>query len=297
MDDPHDDHETPIKTPKQLIAVVLAAFLVPIIVIVLLVNYVGSVPRVGEGSLAMTSAETLTRIAPVAHVQMADTAGTKTEKSGDEVFKAVCSTCHAAGIAGAPKLGDGAAWAARIKQGASILYSHAIEGFQGKSGVMPAKGGGGDLDDLEVQRAVVYMANGSGAKFPAPVAAAGPATPSAAAPQGPVAPVAPPAVIAAVAAANASAAPAAAGAGAADPGQKLYSGICIACHGQGIGGAPKFGDKPAWATRIAEGQATLYEHALKGFQGKSGVMPPKGGSSASDDDVKAAVRYMMNAVK
>lgn len=61
--------------------------------------------------------------------------------------------------------------------------------------------------------------------------------------------------------------------------------------------APKFGDKAAWAPRIAQGLDTLYQHAINGFQGKSGVMPPKGGSSASDDEVKAAVRYITDAAK
>jgi cytochrome c5 len=77
----------------------------------------------------------------------------------------------------------------------------------------------------------------------------------------------------------------------------LYSAACVACHGAGIAGAPKFGDKSAWAPRIAQGSPVLYEHALKGFQGKAGVMPPKGGSSAPDADVKSAVDYMVSAGK
>jgi cytochrome c5 len=64
-----------------------------------------------------------------------------------------------------------------------------------------------------------------------------------------------------------------------------------------VAGAPKFGDKAAWSGRIAQGTPTLYEHAIKGFQGKAGVMPPKGGSSAPDADVKAAVDYMVSAAK
>jgi cytochrome c5 len=71
----------------------------------------------------------------------------------------------------------------------------------------------------------------------------------------------------------------------------------VACHGAGIAGAPKYGDKAAWAPRIAQGSNVLYDHALKGFQGKAGVMPPKGGSSAPDADVKAAVDYMVAAAK
>src|ERR1700674_1873350 len=77
-------------------------------------------------------------------------------------------------------------------------------------------------------------------------------------------------------------------------GTELFEQTCNACHGQGIGGAPKAGDKAAWAPRIAQGKATLYEHALKGFQGSAGLMPPKGGrTDAPDDLVKQAVDHMV----
>jgi len=77
-------------------------------------------------------------------------------------------------------------------------------------------------------------------------------------------------------------------------GTELFEQTCSVCHGQGIAGAPKAGDKAAWGPRIAEGKATLYEHALKGFQGKSGVMPPKGGRiDVPDDLVKQAVDRMV----
>jgi len=77
--------------------------------------------------------------------------------NAQETFKAVCSACHAAGIAGAPKAGDHAAWAARIAQGQTVLYSHAINGFKGKNGVMPAKGGRSDLPDELVKQTVDYL--------------------------------------------------------------------------------------------------------------------------------------------
>lgn len=89
----------------------------------------------------------------------------------------------------------------------------------------------------------------------------------------------------------ASAAPA--GGGAIDA-KASFQQACFACHGTGAAGAPKLGDKGAWGPRIAKGKPTLYEHALKGFQGKSGVMPPKGGSQLSDDAVKAVVDYMVS---
>ena len=110
--------------------------------------------------------------------------------------------------------------------------------------------------------------------------------------------------IAAVAAAPANVAPQAAGATqvaaaavTAHPGKGFYDSACVACHGAGIAGAPKFGDKAAWADRIKQGSNVLYEHAIKGFQGKNGMMPPKGGSAASDEEVKAAVDYMAAAAK
>ncbi len=87
-------------------------------------------------------------------------------------------------------------------------------------------------------------------------------------------------------------------AGAAGGGKATYDATCSACHAAGVAGAPKFGDKAAWKERIAKGVATLDEHALKGFQGKAGFMPPKGGNGAlKDEDVKAAVEYMTSHSK
>ena len=77
-------------------------------------------------------------------------------------------------------------------------------------------------------------------------------------------------------------------------GPSLYEVACSACHAQGIGGAPKTGDKAAWSPRLAQGTATLYKHAVEGYQGKAGVMPAKGGrADVSDDLVKAAVDHII----
>jgi cytochrome c5 len=78
-------------------------------------------------------------------------------------------------------------------------------------------------------------------------------------------------------------------------GKTVYNQVCQACHAAGIAGAPKFGDKALWGPRIAQGKDVLYSHALKGFQGKTGVMPPKGGYGGPDADVQAAVDYMVDA--
>ena len=80
----------------------------------------------------------------------------------------------------------------------------------------------------------------------------------------------------------------------ADAGEKLFGSVCATCHTAGLMGAPKLGDKAAWAPRIAQGKDTLYKHAIVGYQGKTGVMPAKGGSQASDEEVKAAVDYMVS---
>ena len=93
-------------------------------------------------------------------------------------------------------------------------------------------------------------------------------------------------------------APASPGAATAGGGEGVYKSACIACHGAGIAGAPKAGDKAAWSPRVAQGKPTLYEHAIRGYQGKAGVMPAKGGNTAlADGDVKSAVDYMISLAK
>jgi cytochrome c5 len=326
----HDSHSTPIKTPKQLIIVVVLAFLVPISVIVALSQLVTSGAK-GDRDAKPDEARLLERIQPVGMVVMADAAGPRGNLTGQQVFDQVCKTCHGAGIAGAPKVGDKPAWTARLAQGEKVLFQHAIAGFQGKNGLMPPKGGNPDLADVEVERAVVLMANQSGGSLkepPAPAAApqtAGASVPAGAtgiataspgaspptsregsspAPGAPTPPV--PAGVAqgaTTAVATATAAPAAPPAGGAAPaaaakpdGKKVYEQTCAVCHGAGIAGAPKFGDKAAWAPRIAQGVNVLYQHALQGYQGKAGVMPPKGGNTAlADADVRAAVDHMAAA--
>jgi cytochrome c5 len=107
------------------------------------------------------------------------------------------------------------------------------------------------------------------------------------------APAATPATVAVASVPVAAAAPAK-GAGGASPGKATYDSVCHVCHGAGVAGAPKFGDKAAWAPRIKQGVAALHANAMKG----KGAMPPKGGNpSLSDADVAAAVDYMVAAAK
>jgi cytochrome c5 len=161
-----DAHETAIKTPGQLIAAVVAGFLVPIIIIWLLVVYVGASPKPAAGSNAQSPEAIAARLKPVADegYTLVDASAPRTLKAGGEVYNAACVACHGAGVAGAPKFGDKAAWGARNKQGYDTLVSHAVKGIR----AMPAKGGNPDLDDIEVARAVVHMANAGGASFKEP---------------------------------------------------------------------------------------------------------------------------------
>jgi cytochrome c5 len=165
--DEHDPHSSPIKTPKQLVIVVVLAFVVPIAVILLITQLVTGVPHDTGGDAAVR-----VRIAPVGTVEIAGpgtAAAAPTPVAaaaspaatgpvdGKKVYDGACVACHGAGIAGAPKFGDKAAWASRVAQGAPVLYDHAIKGYQGKAGVMPPKGGAMQLTDAQVKAAVDAM--------------------------------------------------------------------------------------------------------------------------------------------
>ena len=288
----HDQHTSPIKTPKQLIIVVALAFIVPITIIGLLSQLFTS----GQGASAEDAQRVLARIKPFGTITIAEASAPHGSLTGEQVYGQVCKTCHEGGLAGAPKAGDKAAWGPRNATGEKALVQHAIGGFQGKSGVMPPKGGSSDLTDDEVHRAVVYLANeaGAGWKEPPPSAAAS-AAPATAAPAAAAAPAAgAPAAAAGPAAPTSTASAAPAGGPAKVDGKAVYEQTCHVCHATGVAGAPKFGDKAAWAPRIATGIETLHNAALKGLN----AMPPHGGNMAlSDAEVKAAVDYMVSAAK
>lgn len=172
----HDSHEGPIKTPKQLIWTVVLAFIVPIIIIILLVNFVAMGDKPAAGTAALDEEAVAKRIAPLARVVLKDASSPGVLKSGEEVFKAQCSACHATGAVGAPKVGDAAAWGPRVKTGYEALLNSALKG----KNAMPPQGGG-DLSDTEIGRGVVYMANQAGAKFDEPKAPAASASAASAA--------------------------------------------------------------------------------------------------------------------
>lgn len=284
----HDAHESPIKTPKQLITTIVLCFIIPIVLLILLAGWVasGAKPQAGLDKAQIVQRTDLL-IKPIAsHVYKA----VDEIRTGEQTYTEVCASCHAAGLMNAPKFGDIAGWATRLKMGLEGLVASAIKG----KGAMPAKGGNADLSDTDIQNAVIYMTNASGASFKAPVVETAtvaivntevPATPASTPmpvnpmpvnpiPAAPVAAVVAPVIVA-------------------DVGKKIYESACMACHAAGIGGAPKFGDKAAWAARSTVGVDALVASVIKG----KGIMPARGGLQATDAELKQTVEYMLAAAK
>jgi len=164
----HDEaHTGPIKNSKQLLLAVFFSFVVPVFAIIGLVYYVTSDKKPASGAVNLEKA-LAARIQKIGTIEIRD--ANRQLKNGEEVFKAQCTACHTTGAAGAPKLGDTAAWAPRIATGYDALLNSAVKG---KNAMGPQ--GGGDFETLEIGRAVVYMVNASGGKLEEPKAAAAPA--------------------------------------------------------------------------------------------------------------------------
>jgi cytochrome c5 len=159
-----EDHTGPIKTPKQLLLAVFYFFVVPVFIIIALVYYVVSGAKPAAGTVDMEKT-VVQRLQKVGTVEIRD--ANRELKNGKAVYDAQCTACHTAGVAGAPKMGDAALWAPRIATGYAALLTSALKG----KGAMAAQGGG-DFEDLEIGRAVVFMANASGGKLDEPKAAA-----------------------------------------------------------------------------------------------------------------------------
>jgi cytochrome c5 len=307
-------------------SMVLGALLAFTVVIFFLARFLMSENKVDYEPLIKSGIEQ--RIRPVGGVSTGKVAQAAPEAaapsggaqaSGQQTFDQACSTCHTTGTAGAPKVTDKAAWQPRIKQGKQTLYKHAINGL----GVMPPKGGQASLSDAQVKAAVDYIVaqvsgGAAGAKQqPTEAPAKGGQKPVGDAGQGAASAERAgkkptdqagktaadkktqgaklPAVGADVSSgeqSNTQTAPADKATLAA--GKKVYESTCSACHGTGAAGAPRLGDKAAWASHLKEGKAHLYQSTLNG----TGAMPPKGGNpSLSAKQVKAAVDYMVNAVQ
>ena len=193
----------------------------------------------------------LGRIKPVGDVQLALPSGPKGQLGGEQVYNQVCKTCHEGGLAGAPKVGDKAAWAKVIAQGLAPTVDHAIKGIR----AMPAKGGNPDFENIEIERAVIFMANKSGGTWKEP-----------------------PVAVAAK--------------GADRTGEEVVNLACAKCHATGERGAPKIGDSAAWTPRVAKGLATVTQAALKGH---GGMPARAGMADLSDVEIKRAIEYMFNS--
>ena len=274
----HDPHSSFIKTPQQLILTILLAFLVPIIGIVLLVQLVTSKPSADPNALAPESVAA--RIQPVGRLEFGQPSAAPGARTGESIVKTTCATCHQAGVANAPRIGDQKAWGRHIKEGLKTMVANAIKG----KGAMPPKGGDASLTDEEITRAVVYMANQSGGKFKEPPAPKQPAKPA----------PAPPQAQAPVAEAKPEPKPAAPAKPAAGDGKAVYDKVCFACHTQSIAGSPPLADKAAWAPRIKQGMDAMVQSVIKG----KGAMPPKAGNAAlTDAEIRAAVEFMVSQSK
>lgn len=211
----------------------------------------------------MMQAKIEQNLAPVGSVRVGDGSGAAAQpvaatgpRAGAEVYNSACMACHASGVAGAPKLGDAAAWMPRHAKGMDTLLGHVVNGFN----AMPPKGTCADCSDDELRNAIVYMLGEAG------IDAGGES------------------------AAEAAAEAAPAQVADAGKGRQVYDSACLACHASGAAGAPRLGDAAAWAPRIDKGMDTLLGHVINGFN----AMPPKGTCfSCSDADLRAAVEYMI----
>lgn len=257
MDNTHDQHESFIKTPQQLVVVILLAFLVPIIGIILVVQLVLSRP--GADPNALTPEAVNARIQPVARVELGAPSAAPGSRAAADIVKNTCAACHQTGAANAPKLGNAEEWAPRIKTGVNAMVQSVIKG----KGAMPPKAGDPSLTDNEIHNAVVLMANQAGGKFKEKPAAAPAKQQAAATPQK------------------------------AD-GKAVYDKVCFACHQTSVANSPKLGDQAAWAPRIKTGMDSLVQSVIKG----KGAMPPKAGNPAlSEQEIRAAVDFMVSQSK
>ena len=232
---------------------------------------------------------------------------------GEAIYGQVCMACHDSGAAGAPVRGQEDAWAERVDKGWDTLLDHALNGFN----AMPARGGNPNLSDEEVAAATAHLvgpvmevpelggseegaADGEAASDEE--AAGGDA--EAVTEEGPVEEEAAAAAVATEdapvdeeAIEEASAGEEAAGdepAHAGIDGEAVYNQACMACHMTGAAGAPRRGEAGEWEGRIDQDIETLYDHAINGFN----AMPPKGGNMGlSDDEVRAAVDFLVEPVK
>jgi cytochrome c5 len=220
-----------------------------------------------DGSLLERIRPVMTLADITGNAMPVETSAVVAMKSPKELYDGACMACHSTGVAGAPKLGDAAAWEPRFSVGLDGLTSSAIAG----KGAMPPNGGSSYNAD-EIETTIIYILSETGL-MDAPVAAAAANMPAMATPEP----------------------EAAASTGNDDlaAGEKHYRIACFACHDSGAAGAPRLGDQVAWSARVDAGLDAMVLSAING----KGAMPPKGGAmQLSDDDIRNAVAFMVNKV-
>lgn len=217
-------------TPQSFLLALLGGLFAPGLAIALIVFYVVGIQggQVDAEAAAMSDAAVRERIQPFGQSLAIDPNVPRVERSGEQIYNEVCSSCHGSGALGSPKYKDAAAWGKRNAQGYETLLTHALKGFN----KMPARGGDPDLSDMEVAQAVVFMTNAAGAKFEAALKKE--REPSAAE---------------------------------LAQGKTVYAANCATCHDSGVTGAQKLTDGAAWTGLIAQGKEALYKAAVEGTFG------------------------------
>ena len=276
----------------KVFIIVLAALTAFTIFCVMVARLLAPMPDPNEDSLLR--AALLDRISPVGSVNTsADdiqavalvAAAPAAPRSGEEVVNSVCAACHNAGIAGAPKSDDDAAWAERRELGLDALVASVVNG----KGAMPARGGAANITDDEIRAAVIHMA-GFEAEEPAEAATEESAAAETEEATEEVTEAATQGVTDTTGAVAATAVAAASDVMITDRVKGAVDSVCAACHIAGIGGAPKFGDTAAWEARAEVGLEALAAVVAAG----KGAMPARGGSDLTDEELIAAVEYMMS---
>ena len=288
----------------RMFILILGALVAFTIIILILANAItGSVDE-ARGQDPREHAAIVERIKPVgkvnvvgapAKVEAAAPAAPAAAASGADIAAVACNACHIAGVLGAPKLGDKAAWEQRLAAAGSVDGLTAVV-ITGKGGMPPR--GGSTASDAELHAAVEHMLAESGVDVgavpapaepaPAPAAAVGQAVQQAAEGMADAAKSMAGAMMPAPAPAPA-AAPADATYDLAK-GKAVYDTACFACHLAGVAGAPKLGDKALWAPRIAQGMDAMIANVING----KGAMPPRAGRvNLTDAEIADAVAYMV----
>lgn len=225
-----DHHEMTPTTVMAFLAASLGGLAAPLLTIAMIVGLVFSIQakQIDQDPTEMSDKATRERIQSIGVSLAVDPNKPHVDKTGEQVYNEICSSCHGSGALGSPKFKDAEAWSNRNSQGYETLLVHALKGFN----KMPARGGEPDLTDLEVARGVVYMTNAAGAQFEAALKKDPDPSPEDLA-----------------------------------LGKVVYADNCASCHDSGLTGAQKLNDRAAWVGLIKQGKDALYHSAIFGSFG------------------------------